>query len=338
MFARSVKRVSRAAFGLFGLELIRKPPRFDPPPLYDDPLEAVYEATQSNRPFAAAIRCPVDKIVDYQGFGFAADRWHPFVAVLRDLALHGAAQAEALLERYYAVFQPRNAAEAIPDFAQPPLLFRTLPPYLFRLTPWETVTPEEMDEECRRGAWVDNAGNGSPKLTLEKDGHQMFGPVSTAKRQLEMRRLSSIHASISSKGYDRRHGDCAFRVIRRGDDIRYLPCGGGYHRTAAIAACGHDWVPGRFYRRSALVIDTREVDLWPQVRRGVWTRDQALAYVDHLFDHSSAVWAQRHVNALGLKDFASPHGAKHEIHPRSRASSHRRDPVDPTHSPRGLGG
>jgi hypothetical protein len=44
------------------------------------------------------------------------------------------------------------------------------------------------------------------------------------------------------------------------------------------------------------VIDVDDVDRWPQVRAGVWTREAAIRYIDHLFDFDATAWARQ----LGL--------------------------------------
>lgn len=57
----------------------------------------------------------------------------------------------------------------------------------------------------------------------------------------------------------------------------------GHHRIAALAALGYVEAPIRIKMKSAMGIVRRsEVDAWPHVRRGYFTREQALAVFDRL--------------------------------------------------------
>lgn len=57
-----------------------------------------------------------------------------------------------------------------------------------------------------------------------------------------------------------------------------------------MSALGYKTIPAVFKRDHIIRVD--DVDYWPQVRSGVWGRDDALRYVDHLFDFDSRAWAQ----------------------------------------------
>jgi len=260
----------------FDVKRIRMP---DPAPLYEDPLEAYYVAAQGYR---VAFLCSVQKVVDLQGFRFAPPHWHPFVAATQILYTHGRGQADGLLSRYYEECQPASAAEAYLGFSDAPALYADAPPHLFRLAPWHVDTVEQALAKIQRWIRNDNLER-NWDLTIESDGYPMYGPVSEVKREVELRRLADVSKSLRGRGYDRSRGDCRFTVLRRGNDIRFITGGGGYHRTAVLAAHGYDHIPGAFWPRPA-IIDAADADWWPQVRRGVWTRDQALAYVDYLFD------------------------------------------------------
>jgi hypothetical protein len=158
--------------------------------------------------------------------------------------------------------------------------------YLF---PWMSRTPEEADTAVRAWAHGDNIEHGHPEITIDVHGFKDHGPVSPQIGRLEFERLRQTCATLSRVGYDRAKGDVSVLVIRRGDDYRFLNFGGGLHRTAAMRALGHEFVPAKPQR--PWVIDVDEVDRWPQVRAGVWTRDAAIRYIDHLFDFDAVRWA-----------------------------------------------
>lgn len=256
------------------------------PPLHEDVLAAMHDTRGGKR---SAFQCPLDKVVDRDGFGFGKDQWHPFVTVLQLRESQGDAAAEAFLDSYYAKHQPRNAAEAFIGFSDVPEMYRDLEPFLYYLSPWKGRTSREVTREIEDWTKRGNTQHGAPDLDLWNDGFQMLGPVSDAKRHIEFNRLRNVADSLKINGFDRSFGDCGFTVIKRDDDYRFINSGGGYHRTAAMAALGFDWVPGRLFP-GPFMIDTVDVDYWPRVRQGVWTRRQALAYVDYLFDYNSRDW------------------------------------------------
>lgn len=274
-----LKSSLRSTFILVGLDVRRKRAfePTEPPPLYDDPLEALYLSTQHDLP--AAFKCPIEAIVDPKGFGFGKEAWHPFVAATQELERGGEAAAEALLERFYTEFRPQSAAEAYLGFSKAPTFLAGLAPHLYLLAPWTIETPEQMLSLVEEFIQSDNREHGGGGLTLFKDGHPMIGPVTPEKRKLELQRLAHLYRSMKQSGYDRTMGDSRYIMLRRGRDCRYIPFGGGYHRASVRAAQGVDWVPGQFYPRRAFV-DVADVDYWPQVRRSLWSRSQALAYVD----------------------------------------------------------
>jgi hypothetical protein len=295
MAIQFVKRGVQKALRAAGLEVRRtRPPQpYAPPPLYDDPLEALYLVTQHRWP--AAFRCPIEAVVDLQGFGLRPGAWRPFVAAMWALTRGGEAEADALLERFNAAFRPRTAAEAIPGFGDAPSLFADLPPHLFYLTPWSIETTEQIQGIVERFVQGDNQEHGRGDLTLADGGFPTFGPVTPSKRALELRRLSALHGSLLRTGFDRSRGDNLYTMIRRGRELRWFSAGDGYHRTAVMAALGADWAPAQFFPDRA-VVDVAEIEYWPQVRRGLWSRRQALAYVDHLFEHDAADWARLRVD------------------------------------------
>jgi hypothetical protein len=288
---RTVKYSIQRVLNLVGLELRRqqlaKPQIDPPPPLYDDLLEAMHEVRAGN---PAAFRCPIHKTVDLKGFGFSRAKWHPFVAALRGAAASPHVQVGLELASFYSRHQPRHAGEAIVGFEDYPTSFLELPPHLYHLTPWNGKSAEIVDATVRHWTWVDNAESGSAGLSLDH-GFMLHGPVHKRKAEVQARRLVALAESIRSHGFDRSHGDPLFLVLKRSNEFAFVADGGGYHRTATMAALDHDWIPGQFYP-GPIFIDIDEVEYWVQVRRGVWSRGQAVSYFHHLFDFDSRTWAR----------------------------------------------
>ncbi len=260
-----------------------------PPPLLDEPLAAVHLA-RAHTP--AAFRCPVELICDVQGFRFSAHGWHPLVASFAE----GRAQesddyAGSILERYFASFQPANALEALAGFRSKDACgLADLAPHLFVVTPWSGWGPKRFDLEVRRWCAADAAQHGLGDTSIERHGVPYFGPVSHSLGRLEFHRVKALISSLRASGYDRIRGDCRVYLVQRGSEVRAVASGGGRHRIAAMSALGESHVPVSFHPPIAL--DTRDVLDWPQVRSGVWTRQDALEYVDYLFDFDARQWAR----------------------------------------------
>jgi hypothetical protein len=257
-------------------------------PLVDDPVEALFEC-QGGR--ETAFLCPIERCTHFIGFGFSPADWHPFVATLLEYREGSASRFEdSVLRAYYDVWRPGSAAEAVAGLEPGPLGLRDLPPHCFYLTPWTAWTAERVTEDTLYWSAQENEEHGDPGLDFRTHGLGYFGPTHPRKGRMEFRRLTTIHDLIASRGYDRTHGDVVVRVLERGHEWRYLVDGGGYHRTAAVAAVGHETVPARF--RAPFTIRVEDAEHWPQVRRGVWRLDEAVRYFHHLFDFDGRSWAR----------------------------------------------
>jgi len=276
---------TKHALARFGLELRRTGPKAHVPELYADPLAAMHIVRGGG---AAAFQCPVDKIIDVQGF--SASSWHPFTAMLQVYRTEGRAAAHDFLMRYYDAHQPKTLAQALLGFDHLPKTLVDSDPLLYAYHPWTNFLPSSVLSRTRKFIEKDNIEHGRPDLKL-RHGVQYHGPVDPEKGALETERLCRIYEAMKAGGYDRTKGDVHMVMLRRGRDVRYLTKGGGYHRTYALCALGHDWVPAQFYGVPA-PIDIAEVEYWPQVQRGVWTKEEAAAYFDHLFDFDALAWAQ----------------------------------------------
>jgi hypothetical protein len=263
-------------------------------PIFDDPYEALFYRQGGAD---AAFHCPIDKCVNVNGLSFSDHGWHPFSALLEEY--RGQAIAEyhgSVLEKYYRLWQPQCASEALIDVHIAPPVFERLPPHFMYLFPWTAGEFCELDRSVKSWYMDDNVEHGNPPGKIETDGFKEHGPVDPQIGLLEFRRLTGILDRLSSEGYRRELGDVRVAMIKRDDDLRFLNWGGGLHRTAAMKVLGHSTVPATFV--VPWVIDSRDVDYWPQVRKGNWTRETALRYVDHLFDFDSKAWA----SSLGLVD------------------------------------
>lgn len=281
----STKQLIRKGVRVAGYDL-RRLPREDkePPPMVDDPLEALYLSRGGK---SVAFHCPLDRSVLFNGFSHAPGRWHPFSATLEEYRSGCCTSYEgSILERYYKLWQPRNAREALVGVPEAPAALADLPPYVV-LYPWMAETVEERVEHQRYFAELESQERGVEGMTL-KQGYKFQGPVHPRKGELEFARLVAIYESIAARGYDRREGDTLTLLIRRGDEIRFLDRR-GHHRRAAMKALGYHTIPTRF--KAVGRVDVADVGSWPQVRRGLWSAESARRYIGHLFDFDAKAWA-----------------------------------------------
>lgn len=255
------------------------------PPLLDNAVTAWYYQQGGK---SAAFPCELESCITSNGLGFSSTSWHPFVATLREY-LQGSCYSFdcSSLHRYYAVWRPVDAAEALICFAPGEGPLAGLASHLFSFCPWRATTIEEYGQEVREWWARDNRAHGRLGSDLEAYGFKAHGPVAPEFGRMEHGRLVAVAESIRNKGYDRTGGDTFVVMLRRGSEYRFLQRG-GIHRTAAMSALGYESVPARLQG----IVDVTDVDYWPKVRDGFWDREAALRYANHLFDFDSRQWAK----------------------------------------------
>ena len=200
-----VKTVVKKPLHWIGLDLVRHRPMEktpQPPPLFDDPLEAL--GVQQGGGGTVAFKVPIDRVIHRKGFRYSGDGWHPFVETLREYAAGASTCYEdSILKAYYETHQPENAAEAIVGFDQAPETFTKLPPHLCYLSPWRSEVVDEIDQFIRRAVQRDGEEHGKSDIRLRTHGFKYHGPVHPEKGELEYNRLVKVYESIRSRGYDR---------------------------------------------------------------------------------------------------------------------------------------
>jgi hypothetical protein len=257
-----------------------------PPALAAHPMEAVLaQRSGIMLPFV----CPVGSIVMLNGMGFCEASWHPFTAVLKERKqAAGSTYEGSVLARFYAVWTPAQAAEAIVGFENAPRSFAALPSYGYHQSPWSFETTQATLDQLRNFYSADYEEHGCSDLRLERDGFKYHGPVSRALGVCEYQRLVKVYDSLAAGGYDRAHGEVNVYVLRRGTELRFI-CRGGVHRVAASSALDRANIPARLC--PPFLVDAVEFNFWPAVLNGTWTPSQALEYFNHLFDFDAREWA-----------------------------------------------
>lgn len=284
---KNFRSIAKAAINLalapLGLEVKLRERAPLPPVPGRDPLEAI-SLRRSGVP--AALECDIRHCVIFNGFSLGPDSWHPFVATLDEAANEAMAKfSGSILERYYDVWQPADALDSLIGAALGPNLLRDFPAYAVH-SPWIEATPDERALFMARAAELENQSFGAPSMRID-EGYGLQGPVSEAKGALEYKRLLDLRDSIREAGYLRDRGDITAMILKRGAEYRFR-IAHGQHRAAVLAHLGHN----SLIIDPTMLIERDEVEHWPQVYRGNWSRPEALEYFDHLFDFDARGWAR----------------------------------------------
>lgn len=284
----AAKKVVKYTFRSIGLEIRRsrgRVSRHKPSPIFEDLRRAMYFEAGGEK---AAFRCPLESCVWPNGLGFGKEGWNHISAVLDRFAQGLDRGYEgSVLKKYYEVWKPSNALDAL--LLQDMKGFLDNKPDYLLLLPWHSCSVGEKKRRVQRISSHESKRFGYPELGIEH-GYKLHGPVDKRKGEMEYDRSVAIYESLQRKGYDRNHGDVRIWVLKRGSEYLYVNVG-GMHRVAAMSALGYQHVPASFM--CSKVIDVKDLSKWPQVAKGIWSKENAKKYIDHLFEFDSLEWANR---------------------------------------------
>jgi hypothetical protein len=220
-------------------------------------------------------------------FPLGDDAAHPFVKAVKEAigcSLSGGDEREAIrsnLLEFYSSYQPKCAAEVLGVAGKDIPMLDCQPPWVV-IKPWENLTVEERRSIISRGEVKDNSRVSLFNEVGIDHGCNFCGPVSKIKLGIEVERLYAIMKSIGRNGY-RRH-DFADGDIRV--DVLVHPSGdwrwfvkSGQHRVAVLSALGFKEIPIRV----EAIVCRDEVDVWPHVLAGNYSRKMALRVFDNIF-------------------------------------------------------
>lgn len=272
-----------------------------PPPIVDDPIEAIHELRGGGN---AAFRCPINACVFRNGLSSSESGWNHIEATVAE-QLQGYTKFEgSVLERYYNTWKPDNALDALLFSSTEPRALVNYPPYTIHF-PWTTSSPSQREQFTRQSYPEEMTTAGSDGVDITS-GFFLHGPVSKTIGETEHKRCLNAMRSIAKRGYVRSLGDVEVQVPVRGEERRYFVCH-GHHRIGAMSALGCSHVPAQI--RDGAIVRIDEVDYWPQVRRGVWPKQAAIDYFNHLFDFDSRAWAKEHGLLVRTADTTTPSDA-----------------------------
>lgn len=246
----------------------------------DDPIAAVYAAEWRT------VVIPVElERLRLSRVGVSVGGAHnPFVRTVQQLD-DGTARTYrgSALEAHYAAWQPATVGELLGLGADAGAATEH-PPASVAL-PWMaeagTVDPAARVAYADRWARVESARAGR-ELDLAH-GHKLFGPVSSEFGELEFSRYAQLRDSIDESGYvPLMDGEyVGVQILTDGRAWVALATGPGLHRAAAAAALGVDPLVVAIDKHPR-VVARRDVEWWPGVQCGLYTRDGALAVFDRV--------------------------------------------------------
>lgn len=257
-------------------------------------LTSVYNLTSSKHPqdlvyegfSGSAALVPIEKCRSNM-LGYTTNG-NPFVKTLKAYSDKESGYSGSLLEAYYEQFCPISMRAVLESDN---INLEKYHP-MATVMPWSTATP---DEKFLRACIDVNAPNilsrEAHKLGLStKDsfGWQYFGPISENLGQLEYERLISVYKTIKENGYHpNQYGYIHGQFLVNDKDWVWVNIG-GKHRFATLAALEFKTIPIALRSRSsALFIHRSEAEYWPNVKNGLFTKQDALDIFDRIMAGSS---------------------------------------------------
>jgi hypothetical protein len=187
------------------------------------------------------------------------------------------------LEAYYRSWEPTTVSELLglcPDAG--PVADH---PPASAAVPWMAdagvIDPAVRLAYADRWARIESARAGR-ELELVH-GHKMFGPVSDELGELEFGRYAGLGDSIAATGFvPEMDGEyVGVQILVDGGDWAALTTGPGLHRVVAAAALGVDPLVVAIDKHPR-VVARADVDRWPGVCCGLYSRRAALALFDRI--------------------------------------------------------
>ena len=240
------------------------------------PLDLVYEDFKG-----AAALVPMEKCRSNM-IGYTASN-HPFVKTLEEYSENNTDFSNSILDSYYKHCCPDSMRTVLNSDNV------NLEKYhpMATVMPWSTSTPEEKF----LSACIDTKAHNilsreAFKLGLStKDsfGWQYFGPVSKNVGELEFNRLVSVYNAIKKNGFHpNQHGYIHGQFLVSDQDWVWINIG-GKHRFSTLAALNFKAIPVALKSRSsALFIHRADVEYWPNVKNGLFKKQDALNIFDRI--------------------------------------------------------
>ncbi|MEY8714822.1 hypothetical protein AB9G26_05995 [Francisella philomiragia] len=277
----TLKKIILIIIDKFGYRLINKKllDPVDQRKLTNNP-KAIHYYTNSDR--QVLIEAELKNGRGLEIFSLEKNSLHPFIYATRE-AINSNEPKKVLrksLKKYYLSVVPYNASEWLGLKKNEVPLLDKEPPWV-SLLPWENTSIFDKKLGRQKCAIYDNKEHGGAYSI--KKGWRNFGPVSEEVLEVETNRLFKLMQSVEKYGFIRDYsnkGDIGGIVlINESNEWKWLVEWGGQHRVAVLSAMGYEKISIRVWQ----VVERKDVEIWPCVQSGIYSKDSALRVFDNIF-------------------------------------------------------
>lgn len=215
-------------------------------------------------------------------YSYGANGNHPFAYAVRITKnLKFELQYESIytaLSIFYKLILPKNAAELVLVSAESRL--NNFPVWAI-VMPWDNTDIEEWKKNVENSVIFENLVAKS-MINIQK-GWAWVGPVHKDKLRIEAQRLFRVLQSIQMHGYNRNDGpdgDIVANILVNERNEWVWQSITGQHRVSVLSGLGYKTIPIRVMK----IIRQEDVDFWPNVLNGLYTRTEALYVFNMVFN------------------------------------------------------
>ncbi|HTN08995.1 hypothetical protein [Agriterribacter sp.] len=212
------------------------------------------------------------------------ERKNPFVKTIIDYSKNKASDyGSAAIKVYYESYVPKNAGEVLRLSDND--IFKQIPAYGYML-PWDNQNVAEIIKIREGDARRENNREG--KSFGLSAGYTDFGPVSTAKGEIEFNRLVKVFENIKNHGYKENYylndgGIKGYFLTGDNDDWCFI-IKAGKHRAYALSALGYQDIPVVVECNAGMIKQVNDLRFWPQVSNGVFSKNEACIVAGKILD------------------------------------------------------
>jgi hypothetical protein len=229
-----------------------------------------------------AYSVPVSDITWDNGFSLHPDGWNPYLQTAVEY-LSGKVQnyQDSSLNTFYNTFTPETAGAYLSAGLSSSGTLSEIPAHSYIL-PWSVLSPEErLKSRQKQNREEEQLSSSLFGKTRNISGINKMGPVSPDKGQLEFKRITSLVDSIKKQGYNRSLAmDVEAVALQHKGKIIFV-ISSGFHRSAVLAALGHQSIP--ILLKPRLIVTMDLILQGAAVRNAYWTKADLEIYINYLF-------------------------------------------------------
>ncbi|WP_130093359.1 hypothetical protein [Brumimicrobium glaciale] len=189
-------------------------------------------------------------------------------------------------KNYFDTYQPKTVMERleleIKSLNEHQKEYFSKPP-LYTTFPWVDQSPDE-EYNMYLGFMKKEFEEHHGKAYIAEDGWKGFGPASNRLIEMEYNRIINIYESILKHGYIEKFGFPFIEIYIKDNEYK-VTLEGAWHRSAILFAIETDSIP-TVLNTNTNIINSKDVENWPQVLSKVYSKEQALEIFNDTFSSS----------------------------------------------------